>query len=258
MGKLFNLDSPLMNGLSKMADLIWLNILTFICCIPIITVGASLTALNYVALKIVRNEESYVTRAYFKSFKQNFKQATIIWLIMLLVVAVIIVDIFIFRYSSIAFPSWIKVALVAIGALAVFATMHVFPVLAKFDNTIVNTFKNSFLIGILHLPKTVLMMVCWLIPAVISIYFLQAFPLVIAFGVSGPVFISALLYNKTFKRFEPEEEEIPADDQWFIEPEGDGEEATKEEAAEEKITEEKAEEKAAEEDKSEKAEEEIR
>ncbi|MDO4303304.1 MAG: DUF624 domain-containing protein [Bacillota bacterium] len=231
MGRLFNLDSPLMNGLGKMADLIWLNILTFICCIPIFTIGASMTALNYVALKIVRNEESYITKAYFKSFKENFKQATIIWLIMLLAVAVIIADILIFRFSDIVFPSWIKVALIAIGVLAVFATMHVFPVLAKFDNTIANTFKNSFFIGILSLPKTILMMVCWVIPAVISIYFIQAFPVVIAFGISGPVFISALLYNKTFKRFEPQEE-TAGDDEWFISPE-EGEDAEHKEQNEE-------------------------
>lgn len=215
MGRLFNLDSPLMSGLSKMADLIWLNILAFICCIPIFTIGATLTALNYVALKIVRNEEGYVTKSFFKSFKQNFKQATIIWLIMLLVVVIIVVDILIFSYSNIVFPSWIKVALIAIGILAFFATMHVFPVLARFENTIANTFKNSFYIGILSLPKTIVMMVCWIIPVVISIYFLQAFPIVIAFGISGPVFISALLYNKTFKRFEPEEE-AEGDREWTV------------------------------------------
>ena len=90
MGRLFNLDSPLMSGLSKVADLIWLNILAFIFCIPVVTIGASITALNYVALKMVRNEDGYVTRAFFKSFKQNFKQATIIWLIMLLIFGVII------------------------------------------------------------------------------------------------------------------------------------------------------------------------
>ncbi len=54
--KLFNLDSPLMRALGKMADLMWLNILTMVCCIPVFTIGASLTALHYMALKIVRDE----------------------------------------------------------------------------------------------------------------------------------------------------------------------------------------------------------
>ena len=204
-----------MAGLNKLADLIWLNILTFICCIPIITVGASITALNYVALKMVRDEEGYVTRAFFKSFKQNFKQATIIWLIMLLVAAIIIGDLLIFVFSGIAFPSWVKVALVAISVLVIFATMHVFPVLARFENTVVNTFKNSFYMGILSLPKTILMMVFWAIPIFISIYLFQAFPVVIGLGISGPVFLSAMLYNKTFKRFEPEEDSTD-DSEWTV------------------------------------------
>ena len=132
MGKLFNLDSPVMSGLSKMADLIWLNILAFICCIPIITIGASMTALNYVALKLVRNEEGYITKSFFKSFKENFKQATIIWLIMLLVAAIVIGDFVIFAYANIAFPSWVKIALIAIGFVLILATIHVFPILSKF------------------------------------------------------------------------------------------------------------------------------
>ena len=87
--KIFDLDSPLMNVLNKMADLMWLNILTLICCIPIITAGAAFTSMHYVALKIVRNEESYITRSFFKSFKTNFRQATLIWLMILLIAAVL-------------------------------------------------------------------------------------------------------------------------------------------------------------------------
>lgn len=215
MGRFFNIDSPIMSGLNKLADLIWLNILAFICCIPIITIGASITALNYVALKMVRDEEGYVTKDFFKSFKQNFKQATIIWLIMLLVAAVIVGDLLIFIFANIVFPSWVKVALVAISVLAVFATMYVFPILARFENTVANTFKNSFFMGILSLPKTVLMMLIWAIPTLISFYFFQAFPLVIGLGISGPVFLSALLYNKTFKKFEPEEDK-EEDGEWTV------------------------------------------
>ena len=48
--KFFDMDSPLMQGLGKMADLLWLNVLTLICCIPIVTIGASFTAMNYLTL----------------------------------------------------------------------------------------------------------------------------------------------------------------------------------------------------------------
>lgn len=71
--KIFNLDSPFMQFLSKMTDLLLLNLVAGICCVPIVTIGASLTALNYVTLKMVRNEDCYIFKSYFKSFKENFK-----------------------------------------------------------------------------------------------------------------------------------------------------------------------------------------
>lgn len=216
MGRIFNLDSPLFSFLSKLADLIYLNILTMICCIPVFTIGASMTALNYVVLKIVRDEEGYITRAYFKSFKQNFKQATIIWLILLCVIGVLAGDAFIMRYAAIEFPSWLRMVLTVMGFSLLFAVMHVFPVLARFENSIKHTFKNSLFMGILSFPKTLLMVVCWILPIVILIFFLQALPVVFALGISGPAYLCALLYNKTFKRFEPEEKDA---DEWTVAPE---------------------------------------
>ena len=206
MGRIFDLDSPLFSFLNKLADLIYLNILTMICCIPFFTIGASLTALNYVTLKLVRNEEGYIARAFFKSFKQNFKQATIIWLILLLIAGVLAGDDFIFRYSTLTFPLWAKFALVAAAFIIVFSTMHVFPVLARFDNPIKYTFKNSLLMGLLSFPKTIIMIVCWFIPVFAMAYSVRLFPLVFVLGISGPTFLCTLLYNNTFKRFEPQEE----------------------------------------------------
>lgn len=217
MGKLFDIDSPLMNFLNKLADLIILNFLTLICCIPIITIGASMTALHHVLLKMVRNEEGYIIKSFFKSFKQNFRQATIIWLIMLAACFILLGDFLIFRYSGINFPSWLRVVILGIVLLVMFAVMHVFPVLARFENTVINTYKNSLFMGILTFPKTILMMVCWIAPPLIMIFFPQSFPIGLMLGISGPAFICALLYNKTFKRFEPEPEEITADEDWVVE-----------------------------------------
>ena len=111
--KIFDLDSPLMNVLNKMADLMWLNILTLICCIPIITAGAAFTSMHYVALKIVRNEESYITRSFFKSFKTNFRQATLIWLLILLIAAVLGGDYYIITKSGIQFSSVLVILIMA-------------------------------------------------------------------------------------------------------------------------------------------------
>ena len=81
MSRVFNYEGPVFTSLSRLADLFWLNLLYIICCIPLVTVGAASTALYYVTLKMAKDEEGYITRSYFKSFKDNFVQATAIWLL---------------------------------------------------------------------------------------------------------------------------------------------------------------------------------
>lgn len=200
--KFFDLDSPLMQVLNKVADLLWLNILTLICCIPIVTAGASLTAMNYMALKIVRNEECYITKGFFKSFKQNFRQATAIWLLFLLAVLVLAGDFYIVKNSGIEFNIVIKVVIGIVALILTFTWMFVFPVLAKFDNTVIRTIKNAFVMSILQFPKTLLMIVIYALPIVIGILVPQAFPICFLFGLSAPAYVSALLYNKFFKKLE--------------------------------------------------------
>lgn len=200
--KLFNLDSPLMQGLSKMADLMWLNILTIFLCLPIVTAGAALTAMNYMALKIVRDEECYVTKGFFKSFKENFKQATIIWLMLLLVVVILCVDFYVFTHAETPVNGVIQVAVMVAAILVLFTSMFLFPVLAKFDNTIMKTIKNSLILSLVQFPKTILMIILYLIPVIITLYVFQLMPLVFMFGISVPAWVSAKLYNKFFQKLE--------------------------------------------------------
>ena len=200
--KFLSLDSPLMNILGKMADLMWLNILTMICCIPVFTAGAALTALNYMALKIVRNEECYITKGYFKSFKENFKQGTAIWFIVLLAAAVIAGDIYIIVKEPVELPNFFKYVIMFVGILAIMTTIFVFPVLAKFENTIMGTLRNAFFMSIWQFPKTVLMLVFIAAPVVLLFVSYRIFPFIFLFGFSVPAWGAALLYNKTFRKIE--------------------------------------------------------
>jgi len=203
MGKLFDLDSPLMRGLNKVADLMLLNVLTLICSIPIFTIGASLTACHYVALKILRNEEGYIAKEFFKSFKANFKQATLVWLIAMIVIVVLILDFYIMMTNpELAIGYWVEVLLIVTVILLSFTLCWVFAMMAKFTNTLKATLKNSFALSVIRFPRTILMLICYAIPVVIALFFFQAFPFVLLFGISAPVFVSAVLYNKTFKGLE--------------------------------------------------------
>lgn len=201
--KIFGLDSPLMQALSRVADLLWLNVLTLICCLPIVTIGASLTAMNYMALKIARNEECYITRGFFKSFRENFRQATVIWLVMLLLIAVLAADFIIMSGSpETGFGKVLWGIIMAVAVLVAAAMLYVFPVLAKFDNTVLRTVKNALLMSLMQFPRTLVMLAAYAAPPVLFFTVAQAMPLCIMFGLSVPAWISAKLYNKFFKKLE--------------------------------------------------------
>ncbi|MGN1196223.1 MAG: YesL family protein [Acetatifactor sp.] len=211
--KLFDLDSPLMQGLSKMADLMWLNILTILCCLPIVTVGPALTALNYMALKIVRNEECYITKGYFTSFKRNFIQGTIIWLIFLVIIAVLGCDFYIMSQKGDQVGTVTYILVMASSIFVLFALMFVFPILAKFDNSIFRTIKNALLVSAVQFPKTIAMIVMYVIPVLLFIYIPQIIPLVLMFGLAIPAWLSAKMYNRFFQKLEDQimENNKPAD-----------------------------------------------
>ncbi|MBR6307153.1 MAG: DUF624 domain-containing protein [Lachnospiraceae bacterium] len=263
--KLFNLDSPLMRFLSRMTDILWLNILVLIFFVPpgavyylfashivaegasympttgtmflmyaliliaAIPIGAAFTGMHYVLLKMARDEEGYITKDFFKSFKLNFRQASIIWTIALLVIVLLVID---YRSLSLTEHPTFLFAAITVAVIFMYCTLlYVFPVLSHFENTIKGTVKNSFFMSILALPKTVLMAILTAIPVAIM-YFVERFevmvwliPLTMLFWFSLPAYFCAKLYDKTFKRFEPETAQTNDDFSWSVNAEEEASEA---------------------------------
>lgn len=81
----------------KVGNIFELNLLCLLCCVPVITAGASLTACYYVAMRMVRNEEQSIARDFFRSFRRNFKQGTLIWLLLTLFSFVLFVGAWLLR-----------------------------------------------------------------------------------------------------------------------------------------------------------------
>lgn len=208
MGKLFDMESPVMRFLGRVGDLLILNIMVMICCIPIITVGAAYTAMHYVLLKIVRGEEGYLVKGFFKSFVRNFKQATLLWLLMLLVIGIFAGDIFIFSYSGVVFSRVVVIAVMAVAAILLLVSIYIFPVLARFDNTIKNTLRNAALLAFINFPKTILMAVFYALPLVIGYFSPYSYIYLFMFGISLPAYGAAWLYSGIFKKYEPEPEVV--------------------------------------------------
>lgn len=211
MRNIFNLDGPFIAFLNKAADLVLLNFLYIICCIPVITIGASTTALYYVALRMAKNEEGYISKDFFRSFKENFRQATIIWLILLCLGVIFGGEFFIINRMEGTIAFVIECILFLGILLFAFEMLYAFPVLSRFENTVKNTMKNALFISISQIPKTLAMLVFSGIPIVLVLASLRWLPLVAALGFSVAGYTNACWMDKIFKKFEPEEPEEEKD-----------------------------------------------
>ncbi len=223
MNGLFNLDSPIMRFLSKVCDLMILNVMCIICCLPIVTAGASITALYTITMKMVRGEESYIFKGFLKAFKENFKQSTIIWLIMAVLGIVVFVD---YQAASLLPENMSNIFRVLIGALIIFYLMilsYIFPYTARFENNIKNIFKNSLLIAILNLPWTILVIA---LPIALGfLTFLTTTTLVygsmlwMLLGFAVVAYIESMIFRRVFAKYEPASEKDNTDPDQYTVPE---------------------------------------
>lgn len=215
MGNLFNLDSPVMRFLSRMADLIILNLMFLVCCIPIVTIGTSFTALYSVTLKMVKNEESYIFKGFIKAFKENFKQSTIMWLIMLAIGILLYVDFRAAAYLSKELEKIFRMILVMFTSFYTIILLYLFPYLARFENTIKNSFKNAFLISILNLPWTFIIVILSIGSGFVT--FLTGKTIVYGIliwfliGFSFIAYLNSMLFRKIFVKYEPGAEDQSAE-----------------------------------------------
>ena len=202
MGKV-GMDNPFWRGFNKVIDIIYLSMIWVVFSLPVITIGASTTALYYVALKLAENTEGYVFKSFWKSFRQNFKQATVIWLIMGAIIAFFCFDLNFIMSVEMPYASVMKGVYLGALALSVFVALYVFAVLSRFDNTIRNTFLNAALMAARHLPSTLCMAA--IIGSVI-LFSLMAFPplLLVAPGIIA--YLNALLLKGIFRKYMPKEE----------------------------------------------------
>ena len=162
-----------------------------------------------------RDEESYIVKSYFKAFRQNFRQATAIWGISLAAMFIFYMDFHIVKNMNQSMAQMMFILLSAIALLFALTLLYVFPVLAKFDNTVMNTIKNAFFMAIGNLPRT-LLMVAVIVGSVVLTFLSQqtiAIGLLvwIMCGFALIAFLNAHIMVKVFDRYIPDEEDTGKD-----------------------------------------------
>lgn len=163
---MFSPDSKFMEIIGRITDLILLNILFLITCLPVFTIGASITALYTLCFRLMREEYSGIIKSYFKAFKDNFKQATVIWLLLLAAVtpalyyfSLLLQMEGILRYSGFVF--------VIIAVLGLMTGSYVFPWISQFENSTVQALKNALILSISRLPRSLCVLAINLVPLIV-------------------------------------------------------------------------------------------
>lgn len=171
---MFSPDSKLMETLSKITDYIILNLLCLTFSIPIITIGAAFTARNYTAMKLVRGEEPSVWKSFMKSFKENFKQITLVWAAFLVGFLILFFDWYNVLYGmGTNMPYILKAALGVITFLVWAVCYCMFYFEARFKVTTKELVKASAIMALLNFPRMIWIFIIIFLPYVICLWYMQ-------------------------------------------------------------------------------------
>lgn len=147
--------------LDVFGELVVLNVVFLIFSLPIITIGASITALYSMTFKIVEAKEAGLFHGFFIAFKKNFKQATAIWFLILFWLLVLFAQYMLIIYTPGTIGNIYIAILFITLALGALTISFVFPITARYENTVKEIVKNAFLLSISNLWTSVRIICLW-------------------------------------------------------------------------------------------------
>lgn len=208
MRNLFRLDNPVMQFLSRVCDLMIVNVLFWLCCLPVVTVGASLTALHKVTQSIVLNEDGGVVKPFFRAFRGNFRQATAGWLVLAVFLAGLAADLLLAQAyltgNSLLVCRWLCLVL---GVVVLSISVYYFHLVARYENTVRQHAMNAAILALVKLPRTVLMVLLTLLPVLVLLISIQTFVSTLIFwvilGFSFVSYLQSCLLRPVFHQLEP-------------------------------------------------------
>ena len=194
MNSIFNMDGPIMKAMRDLMSLVILNVLTLLCAAPVVTAGASLAAMHYVLYQIVEGTEGHIAATFWKQFKLNLRNATPIWLVLVLTAVLLYLE-----YAMFSGGTGVYEAVVIAVFFAVFVILMLFvwlfPLTAKFVYSTRGCFRNALILAVSKLPRTVLMAVIMVVIPFILTQDMRFLPLAFVIGLSLPGYFCALLYH---------------------------------------------------------------
>ncbi len=202
MDRFFDANNPLMRFLARLVDLVILNVLTVVFALPLITAGASFTAMNYVILHYVREDETYTFRMFWKSFRENLKPGIAVGLIYMGAAAVTALDLWILRGLGSRTATALMIIITVAACLILVTAVYSFALLSRYENTVAGTLANAVRLTLGNLPRSLVMLLIWA-GWLALLYLTRRGPvLAVTFGLSLPGFLCGFAYDKIFRRLE--------------------------------------------------------
>lgn len=182
MKSLFNLENPFMQLLTRVGDLILLNALTLLCSLPIFTAGAAQAALHRVCQDMAFETDSGILRSYFRAFRENFRQATVIWLGEVVLTAALVCD-FLLVMAYFGKSLWMYILLGILALLAAMICAYLMPLIARYRNTLRQHLSNAVVLAVVKLPKSLILAALNLLPVILAVISLNVFVQTLIFWV---------------------------------------------------------------------------
>lgn len=197
-----NPDSKFLQFLTWLCDLVILNAVFLLTCLPVFTIGAANAALYTVVFPMDTPKEGPLLRTYFRAFRENFRQGTAMGLLFLLFFAATFVNLSQFSQVGNFLGTVMRLLLTFVLMILVLVFSYAFPLQSQFCNTVRGTLKNALLLGIAHLPRTLAVMVINCFPWALLLLNLYTFARISILWIfvyfSAAAYCNSRLLNKVF------------------------------------------------------------
>ncbi len=207
MKSILDLDGTFFQFLSRVGDLILVNVLFLLCCLPVVTIGAAQAALTKVTQDYILDNDRGVWKPFLKAFRQNFKQATAVWLAEAVILVSLVCDFLLIKtYFTGTLATVMYVLLAALAILVCCVSAYMLPLLVRYENTLRQHLGNAVVLAVIKLPRTVGLVALDLMPLLIALLSLSVFTQTLIFwlivGFAFVAYLRANLLRPVFRELE--------------------------------------------------------
>lgn len=206
---LFNPENRFWSFMEKIMNLCVLGLVWFLFSIPVVTAGAATAALFSYTMKLSADEEGYVWRSFVRGFKENFRQATVLWLGTLALGGLLALDFYVCRYIALPRPVRMVLffALISIGIVYILTNLYLLPLTAFYRLPLKKIVPHAFIMSMGNLFVSVTILVIYVIAA----FFTTVVPALFMIWFAIGSYFASIFFRHVFEKYIPEEAETCED-----------------------------------------------